>query len=49
MPKLDEAVLDAFRSLDAPTVCNALELEKVAPHRRGYGYTVEPLACRDAR
>ena len=43
MPKLDEGVLEALRSLDTPTVCNALEL--VAPDRRGYGYTVQPLVC----
>ena len=36
-------VLDALRSLDTPTVCNALEV--VAPSRRGYGYTVDPLVC----
>lgn len=43
MPKLDEGLLDALRALDTPTVCNALE--RVAPGRRGYGYTVEPLVC----
>ena len=43
MSKVDEGVLDALRALDTPTVCNALEL--VAPDRRGYGYTVEPLLC----
>ncbi len=37
------AVLDALRSLDTPTVCNALEI--VAPRRRGHGYTVDPLVC----
>ncbi len=36
-------VLDALRSLDTPTVCNAMEV--VAPERRGYGYTVDPLIC----
>ena len=35
--------LDALRALDTPTVCNALEL--VAPGRRGWGYTTEPLVC----
>ncbi|MEM7445797.1 MAG: RraA family protein [Pseudomonadota bacterium] len=35
--------LEALRSLDTPTVCNALEL--VAPERRGNGYTVEHLHC----
>ncbi len=29
--------------MDTPTVCNALEL--VAPKRRGYGYTSDPLVC----
>lgn len=37
------AVLDALRSLDTPTVCNALEV--VAPKGRGHGYTVDPLVC----
>lgn len=36
-------LLDALRSLDTPTVCNALEV--VAPKRRGHGYTVDPLVC----
>ena len=35
--------LAALRALDTPTVCNALEL--VAPERRGYGYTTDPLVC----
>ena len=43
MSQFDESVLDALRALDTPTVCNALEV--VAPGRRGYGYTVEPLVC----
>ena len=43
MSQFDESVLDALRALDTPTVCNALEV--VAPRRRGYGYTVEPLVC----
>lgn len=43
MPKLDKGVLDALRSLDTPTVCNALE--EAVPDRRGYGYTVQPLVC----
>ena len=29
--------------MDTPTVCNALEI--VAPERRGYGYTTQPLVC----
>ncbi|MYE12137.1 MAG: RraA family protein [Gammaproteobacteria bacterium] len=39
----DETLLEALRALDTPTVCNALEV--VAPKRRGYGYTVDPLVC----
>ena len=41
--ELTDEQLDALRSLDTPTVCNALEL--VAPDRRGGGYTVEPFFC----
>ena len=37
------AQLDALRTLDTPTVCNALEI--VAPERRGYGYTLQPFFC----
>ena len=43
MSLIDDGVLDALRALDTPTVCNALET--VAPKRRGYGYTVDPLVC----
>lgn len=43
MTILDETLLEALRALDTPTVCNALEV--VAPKRRGYGYTVDPLVC----
>ncbi len=32
-----------LQSFDTPTVCNALEA--LAPARRGYGYTTEPLFC----
>jgi regulator of RNase E activity RraA len=42
-PVVDPAVLDALRTLDTPTVCNALEV--VAPERRGHGYTIKPLVC----
>jgi len=35
--------LAALRALDTPTICNALEL--VAPQRRGFGYTTQPLVC----
>ncbi|MCY3818038.1 MAG: hypothetical protein OXH52_01560 [Gammaproteobacteria bacterium] len=43
MSKLDDGVLEALRALDTPTVCNALEA--VAPGRRSYGFTVQPLVC----
>ena len=32
---MDNAVLDALRRYDTPTICNALE--RVAPERQGYG------------
>lgn len=38
---LSSELLDQLRSLDTPTVCNALEV--VAPERRGHGYTVHPF------
>lgn len=40
---IDATVLAELRSLDTPTVCNALEV--VAPDRRGSGYTVQPFFC----
>lgn len=40
---LTAAELEALRAFDTPTICNALEI--VAPERRLYGYTVEPLVC----
>ncbi|MEZ5558935.1 MAG: RraA family protein [Pseudomonadales bacterium] len=43
MTELTEALRAALMQIDTPTVCNALEI--VAPARRGYGYTVEPLVC----
>lgn len=45
MAEIDDALLDALRELDTPTVCNALEVQNVAPERRGYGYTTDPLVC----
>lgn len=36
-------LLEQLATIDTPTVCNALE--RVAPQRRGFGYTVEPLVC----
>lgn len=38
-----ESVLEDLRSLDTPTVCNALEV--LAPDRRATGFTVDPLVC----
>ncbi len=32
-----------LQSFDTPTVCNALEM--LAPRRRGYGFTTQPLVC----
>jgi regulator of RNase E activity RraA len=32
-----------LHSIDTPTVCNLIEI--VAPHRRGFGYTVKHLHC----
>ena len=43
MPDLTPELIAELQSLDTPTVCNALEL--VAPERRGYGYTTQPLVC----
>src|SRR5262245_23504306 len=40
---LTPSLIESLKSLDTPTVCNALEL--LAPQRRGWGYTVEPLVC----
>ncbi|NNC79266.1 MAG: RraA family protein [Acidimicrobiales bacterium] len=42
---LPSAVLAALRTIDTPTVCNALEI--VAPDRRGFGYTTAPFFCAD--
>ena len=43
MFELTEALRAELQSFDTPTVCNALEA--LAPKRRGYGYTVQPLVC----
>jgi len=43
MTELTDALREQLMKLDTPTVCNALEV--VAPKRRGYGYTVQPLVC----
>ena len=43
MFELTETLIEELRSVDTPTVCNALEL--LVPTRRGYGYTTDPLTC----
>ena len=43
MSEISADVLEQLKALDTPTVCNALEA--VAPNRRGYGYTTQPLVC----
>jgi regulator of RNase E activity RraA len=43
MSELDAKILSALRSLDTPTVCNALEV--VDPTRRARGFNVKPLVC----
>ena len=43
MTTIDDSLLRSLESLDTPTVCNALEA--VAPNRRGFGYTTQPLVC----
>ena len=43
MTEITADLIVELETIDTPTVCNALEL--VAPERRGWGYTVEPLVC----
>jgi regulator of RNase E activity RraA len=43
MFELTEALRAELLGFDTPTVCNALEA--LAPKRRGYGYTTQPLVC----
>jgi regulator of RNase E activity RraA len=43
MIELTDDLLAELRSIDTPTVCNALEV--LAPQRRGFGYTTEALVC----
>jgi len=43
MTELEDELRTRLMAIDTPTVCNALEI--VAPKRRGYGYTVQPLVC----
>ena len=40
---LSEDLRQELKLFDTPTVCNALEA--LAPNRRGYGFTTEPLFC----
>ena len=43
MIELTPELIAELQAFDTPTVCNALEM--VAPRRRGYGFTTEPLVC----
>jgi regulator of RNase E activity RraA len=43
MFELTQSLIAELQTLDTPTVCNALEL--LAPARRGFGYTTQPLVC----
>lgn len=43
MAELTDALIAELQTMDTPTVCNALEI--VAPERRGYGFTTQPLVC----
>ena len=43
MFELTAELIAELKSVDTPTVCNALEI--VVPERRGYGFTTKPLVC----
>ena len=43
MFELTAELIADLQAFDTPTVCNALEV--LAPRRRGYGFTTEPLVC----
>ena len=44
MPEdISPELLESLRSIDTPSICNALEI--VAPERRGFGYTTKSLFC----
>ena len=43
MFELTGDLITVLRSIDTPTVCNALEL--LVPERRGHGFTTKPLVC----
>jgi regulator of RNase E activity RraA len=41
--ELTPDLIAVLKSIDTPTVCNALEI--LIPERRGYGFTTKPLVC----
>jgi regulator of RNase E activity RraA len=43
MFELTSDLIAVLKSVDTPTVCNALEI--LVPERRGYGFTTRPLVC----
>ncbi|MDP9465613.1 MAG: RraA family protein [Actinomycetota bacterium] len=43
MFELTPDLIAVLKSVDTPTVCNALEI--LVPERRGYGFTTSPLVC----
>jgi regulator of RNase E activity RraA len=43
MFELTRDLIATLKSIDTPTVCNALEI--LVPERRGYGFTTRPLVC----
>ncbi len=43
MSELNDTLIADLKTLDTPTVCNALEV--LVPERRGYGFTTQPLVC----
>ena len=43
MFELSDDLIAELKSVDTPTVCNALEL--LVPERRGYGFTTKALVC----
>ena len=43
MFELTSDLIAELKTIDTPTVCNALEI--LVPERRGYGFTTKPLVC----
>ncbi len=43
MFELTSDLIAVLKSIDTPTVCNALEI--LVPERRGHGFTTKPLVC----